>query len=195
MNFDSSRAAQTEGEAMVRELQAGEHQVDRQLDEGTIQLFKDGEHLAGKGAHYDVAWDDVGDEDDQDDDVYAGCSLPLLHVVATLCHHVCDSSTFQVYDPFSNNLVGRLTTHTFLYTTLQNATLCLSCPKLYFLIVLLSNRMSAFRIPVHQGPYFFSLEHDAIIMGQRLLYGRVLRGGVCVYWVSCCLVALKFSTW
>jgi len=44
---------------MVRQLQGveGGRQVDRQLEEGTIQLFKGGDHLAGKGARYDVAWE------------------------------------------------------------------------------------------------------------------------------------------
>ena len=42
VNFTGQKAAETEGEAMVRELQAGNHEVDRQLDEPTIRLLQNG---------------------------------------------------------------------------------------------------------------------------------------------------------
>ena len=50
---------------MVRQLQGveGGRQVDRQLEEGTIQLFRGGDRLTGKGAGYDVDWEGAEGDD------------------------------------------------------------------------------------------------------------------------------------
>ena len=68
VNFDGSRPTQTEGEAMVLELQRGGHEVDRKLDEGRVQLFKGSKPLDGDSSGYNT----VTDEEERDIDVDRG---------------------------------------------------------------------------------------------------------------------------
>lgn len=77
VNFDGSRPAQTEGEAMVLELQRGGHEIDRKLDDGRIQMFKDSEPLNGAilSARNEASSETEEDELDADTDNDAGRSV------------------------------------------------------------------------------------------------------------------------
>ena len=62
------RPIATEGEAMVRQLQAGGQEVDRQLDAAQIRLFQGGAPLSGSGERSTVAKGAAEDDTDEDDD-------------------------------------------------------------------------------------------------------------------------------
>lgn len=63
MNFSGTKPAETEGEAMVRQLQRGEHEVDRKLDEAEIQLFDRAAMSPDPAADRDIFSDEEGNED------------------------------------------------------------------------------------------------------------------------------------
>lgn len=76
VNFDATKPVQTEGEAMVLELQRGGHEVDRKLEAGKIQLFKGSEPMLGN-ANLAYISSGSGDEDEGMSDDEAGIKLKL----------------------------------------------------------------------------------------------------------------------
>ena len=68
MNFTVQKPSETEGEAMVRTLQAGGHEIDRKLEHSSIQLYKGAAPLTGQGDKFDLAYQNGLHSDDSEDD-------------------------------------------------------------------------------------------------------------------------------
>ena len=65
VNFTGEKPSETPGESMVRGLQTGGHEVDRKLEQSTIQLYKGAAPLPGQGHQFDLAYQDAMQSDDE----------------------------------------------------------------------------------------------------------------------------------
>ena len=82
VNFEATKPVQTEGEAMVLELQRGGHEVDRKLEAGKIQLFKGSQPMLGTA---DSA-DSVSDSEDGDENMSDNEAGGLLKSENSICY-------------------------------------------------------------------------------------------------------------
>lgn len=82
VNFEATKPVQTEGEAMVLELQRGGHEVDRKLEAGKIQLFRGSQPMLGTA---DSA-DSVSDSEDEDEGMSDSEAGGMLKSESSICY-------------------------------------------------------------------------------------------------------------
>lgn len=92
VNFDGSKPTQTEGEAMVLELQKGGHEIDRKLAAGDVQLFRSSQAAQTPEKFDNLSADETssdngslpeGDDEDASDGRPCPCWKPTLSSVAS----------------------------------------------------------------------------------------------------------------
>lgn len=66
VNFPGEKPGETEGETMVRSLQASGHEVDRKLGESAIRLYQGSTPVTGVGSQFDLAFQDDGPSEDEE---------------------------------------------------------------------------------------------------------------------------------